>query len=205
MSTRLRTGIGTVILLIIVTVILLFIFSKDFRANFASDFFASLIGVFVGAYIALWLDRYREEITRKAKIKKMLVLLGDELLKNKKAFSDWNEVGSSYWSAGMTASMIKDDLWRAFSDGGELQWITDLLLLDLLATTYYGIRSVREAATLFASFSSSELMHVRQDAHKLMRSTLNKQVKRADKAIEEALNEISKHLGIDVLALEQPD
>lgn len=201
MSNRLRTGIGIVILLIIGAVVLLLIFSKDFRANFASDFLASLIGVFVGASIAIWLDRYREEGTRKAKVEKMLVLLGDELLKNKKTMSNWHTLDNSYWAAGLTATTIKDNLWRAFSDGGELEWITDLTLLDLLATAYYGIRSVRELATLFSTFSRSELSHVRKDGNEFLLPTLNKQAARADKAIEEALNEISKHLGVDVMAL----
>jgi len=32
---------------------------------------------------------------------------------------------------------IKIELWRAFSDGGEIQWIDDPDLLDALAAAYY--------------------------------------------------------------------
>jgi hypothetical protein len=35
---------------------------------------------------------------------------------------------------------FKDELWNAFSDGGELEWIEDLQLLDVFSFAYHYIR-----------------------------------------------------------------
>ncbi|MBI1802245.1 MAG: hypothetical protein HY259_08215 [Chloroflexi bacterium] len=38
---------------------------------------------------------------------------------------------------------VKDELWTAISDGGELQWIDDLDLLEHISHSYYFLRAIR--------------------------------------------------------------
>lgn len=38
--------------------------------------------------------------------------------------------------------LVKDELWNALSDGGELQWIQDLDLINEISSAYYFIRII---------------------------------------------------------------
>ena len=61
---------------------------------------------------------------------KILNLLTGELQENK------NSIGKIHVDAATYFEPIKTELWRAFSDGGELQWINDPDLLNVVADAY---------------------------------------------------------------------
>lgn len=82
------------------------------------------------------LAKVKEKKERQTKI---LSLLRTELRHNHavleiRAKQLKDEVG--YWSV----PGVKNDLWLAFSDGGELEWIDDIDLLHSFSTVYFRIR-----------------------------------------------------------------
>lgn len=101
------------------------IFDRAFLSSFLSNFFATLIGVFFGFAGALWLERRaraRTEATKKGEEKqrsfKVLQLLDTEMKQNKKLIDEIHQDVSNYYSPP------KDELWRAFSDGGNCSGLT---------------------------------------------------------------------------------
>ncbi len=51
-----------------------------------------------------------------------------------------NKLGESL----LLFATLKNEAWKAFSDGGELEWIKNPELLDHIAEAYYSIRSVMQ-------------------------------------------------------------
>ncbi len=108
-----------------------------FWLNTLSNFIATLGGIIIGLPFALWLDRIvrvRNEAERLAEAKKrahkILTLLDSELQKNSQYISQFHEdVAHNFFPVRM-------ELWNAFSDGGEIQWIDDPDLLSQLSDSY---------------------------------------------------------------------
>jgi hypothetical protein len=40
------------------------------------------------------------------------------------------------------AAYLKDEMWRAFSDGGELSWLRNLDMLGSLSDSYFNVRAI---------------------------------------------------------------
>jgi hypothetical protein len=126
---------------------------SGFRDSFLGNLFATVIGVIAGIPIALWVSRVQqnnqenaEKVSkeREAKeraikilrlVKKELEFDVNQLKKQAKGIAEFKE-------GFITTDGQKDELWNAFSDGGELQWINDLQLLDTISMAYYDIRRV---------------------------------------------------------------
>lgn len=131
---------------------------NDFWINFLANFFSDLIvGVAIGSIIAILISKKSREDTALAdekKIrkqtkehrKKILTLIHKELRLNKKLIgtgpTDINpsEDFKYYYSL---AHLTKTELWEAFSDGGEIQWINSVYLVDSIATTYYWVNAIQ--------------------------------------------------------------
>lgn len=119
----------------------------SFVQDFVSNLLSTIIGVALGIPAALWLNRRVEKQTTKERVKKIITLLKDELSYNEVEFARWegnldrvlNEIGS-------ISSLLRTELWQAYSDGGELEWIKDVVLLSMLADTYYSIRAITTLA-----------------------------------------------------------
>ena len=139
------------------------IFPDGFWWNFAANALATFLGILVGVPIALLIERKRakkeEEVEKRraakgeeaekkrtqeaveskqaevrARTQKILNLLKGELQENKNSISKIHVEVSRYFEP------IKTELWRAFSDGGELQWINDPDLIDAVADAYGEIK-----------------------------------------------------------------
>jgi hypothetical protein len=122
---------------------------SQFLDNLMGNWFATMIGVIVGIPIALEIHRRqqqaqekkeqetqeREALTRKAKI---LSLVKKELEYNRDVLVARPETIKRL----DLEDRLKDELWHAFSDGGELQWIRDLQLIDSFSTAYHHIRTI---------------------------------------------------------------
>ena len=150
-------GLWLALLLIVVVALIPTVYTlrraadSQFRDDFMSNWFATMIGVIVGIPIALELDRRQreaqerreqkarkqEELARKAKI---LELLKGELGYNREALLGRQVARGQETERVVLVDRLKDELWNAFSDGGELQWIRDLDLLDAVSTAYYHVR-----------------------------------------------------------------
>jgi len=126
---------------------------ETFRADFLSNLAATVLGLVVGIPVALELSRRqqaaeeanaidkrtREEAGRKRKV---LQLLRKELQENHRALQERVSQPSSVGTRVVLLPALKNELWMAFSDGGELEWIQDPSLVDRIAEAYYGIGGI---------------------------------------------------------------
>ncbi len=124
-----------------------------FRDSFLGNLLATIIGIIAGIPIALWVSRSQqneqEKIEKAFKESeeaehtiKILSLVGKELEFNLKQLKKQKQGLSEHGERFLPIDGQKDELWNAFSDGGELQWIKDLQLLDIISMAYYDIRRV---------------------------------------------------------------
>lgn len=126
---------------------------KEFRDSAMGNWFATMVGAIVGILIALEINRRQQEVqekkeqedkrqerlTRKTKI---LNQVKRELESNRQGLADRLPIEDGVARRVVPVDRLKDELWNALSDGGELQWIDDLDLLDCIATAYYNIRLI---------------------------------------------------------------
>lgn len=123
-------------------------FDIEFWRNFLSNALATFVGVIIGIPIALWINRIQqkslhlietqksiaESKSRKTKILQLLLgELNENLILLNSINDDLNGRSDDYQFDNYK---LKTELWGAFSDGGELQWIHDLDLLNALALAY---------------------------------------------------------------------
>lgn len=124
-----------------------------FRDSFLGNLLATIIGIIAGIPIALWVSRLQqneqEKIEKVFKQReeaehtiKILSLVGKELEFDLTQLKKQKQGLSEYGERFLPIDGQKDELWNAFSDGGELQWIKDLHLLDIISIAYYDIRRV---------------------------------------------------------------
>lgn len=162
------------------------------------NWFATMIGALAGIGIALGLNKRQEgqekevlkheEENRKIKI---LTLIKEELEYNRSAISSRQPLQPDDIYRNVPSERLKDELWNAFSDGGELQWIKDLQLLEALSIAYYRIRVVMflEEAFLQETLFMDTLGSFPGVAHELEKAD-NQLIE----YIERAVNEIDKRL-----------
>ena len=108
-------------------------FLSDFLANAFATGLGAIIGIPIALLIARIVDR-REERSRKRKV---LSLLSEELQHNGSRLSHWQLSATKSVETGVLHAHLKDQLWRAFSDGGDLQWIRDPVILASLSHSYH--------------------------------------------------------------------
>jgi hypothetical protein len=135
---------------------------RQFQDGTMGNRFATMVGVIAGIPVALALSRWqqqerdrKEREARQAdaveRKRKTLGLIRQELVFNQDALHKRARYPSR---GGMTPSHspprrvvlvdlpLKDELWQAISDGGELQWVDDLPLLDAISGAYYYVRAI---------------------------------------------------------------
>lgn len=108
-----------------------------FWLDVLSNFLATAAGLILGVPAGLWLDRYirnRNEVEKRVEAKKrehkILTILRKELADNIQMMSLlYRDFANGYYPVAFES-------WRAFSDGGELQWIDDPELLSKLSFAY---------------------------------------------------------------------
>jgi hypothetical protein len=123
---------------------------ESFWNNFFSNLLSTLIGVAVGLPVALKIDRKirkrnriekeSEEKKHRDKILKLIISEIDECIDSmNKVHKDMAEY---YYP-------VRTETWNAFSDGGELQWIKDVDLLNDLSIGYAKINTYSFALTKY--------------------------------------------------------
>lgn len=118
-------------------------FELSFWQGFVGNLLATIIGVAIGIPVAFWVNRRLEANTEKEKKKKILDILSSEL--NQTVV----DIISLEYSLGENENIVplaftmSDEVWRALSDGGELQWIKDPELLLQLASVYAKIKYLK--------------------------------------------------------------
>lgn len=164
-----------IILLALVGVTFYFMYNQyldfytiDFWQNAVSNFIATLLGLLFGIPIALWINdiqhRILEEVEH-AKTKneahqrksKILISLKKELEKNLEIYRLYQKhrvlTENTFTDIYYTSTLPSLEVWKSFSDGGELEWLDDAELLGSLASAYHSIQLVRDSGKLLAEIS----------------------------------------------------
>jgi hypothetical protein len=179
--------------------------SSPLRDNFLGDALATVIGAIIGIPIALWLGRrqqkeqeererqaeQRESAERKAKI---LRLIKRELEHNREHIIEDEKRNERKEEKGPPIRGFKDELWRAFSDGGELEWITDLDLLHSISQAYHYIRVASELEGLYLQYHYYPGTYPQPRREESIPGRLDRFEKIVLRFIEKALGEIDKSL-----------
>ncbi|MGD0337965.1 MAG: hypothetical protein ABSB78_04190 [Bacteroidota bacterium] len=115
---------------------------QPFYSNFLANLFATIVGIGIGLPIALWIDRIVRSRNEKEKkkesaerVRKILTVLQAELKEN------YDSIGQFSDSLDNKLYLVRVESWKAFSDGGELQWLNDPDLLGVLSSTYTTINN----------------------------------------------------------------
>lgn len=131
---------------------------NDFWVNFFANFFSDLlIGAGLGFLLTWRLNKIQQKETdvaekkkfekeRQERKKRILELIFKELEANQKLLRLVPHREGYYPNLDecyMVVNQLKNELWLAFSDGGELEWINNVGLVDTLAQAYYAIRIVQ--------------------------------------------------------------
>jgi hypothetical protein len=179
--------------------------SSALRDNFLGDALATIIGVIIGIPIALWLGRkqqkdqeererqaeQRESAERKAKI---LKLIKRELEHNREHIVESEKRNGRKEEKEPPIRGFKDELWRAFSDGGELEWITDLDLLHFVSQAYHYIRVASELEGLYLQYHYYPGPYIEPRREESIPGILDRFKEIVLRFIEKALGEIDKSL-----------
>ena len=126
--------------------------SPTFQEGAMGNLFATILGVIVGIPIALEINRrqqdaqqatalavsQREESQRKQKV---LALIRSELLQNKNDIIVRRKPITDGGKREVHTGSLRDEMWSAFSDGGELHYVNNPDVLASIAGAYYEIRS----------------------------------------------------------------
>lgn len=168
-----------------------------FWEQFWPQLIATLIGLIFGIPIALWVSRYQERRTEKERKEKILSMLRAELMWNVREISiRVNDEDKLKTESGIIVSMLKDHMWRAFSDGGELQWIKNLGMLGYLSESYYFIGAIKYLADKYydsVQFSSEDASpRLSKDVYNTLWEAMSVGIAPMDKSIELINSEIGK-------------
>ena len=130
-------------------------FDFSFWQGFVGNLLATIVGVGIGIPVAFWINKRVGATTEKEKKSKILLSLSDELSENLRYLDIWPEdihEMTKYinpdWIVG-SCMKLGDEVWNAFSDGGELEWITDTVLLKELANVYGTIKRIKYFGDLY--------------------------------------------------------
>jgi hypothetical protein len=144
-----------VIVVLAIAPIVYFVFrigDPQFVDNTMGNWFATMVGLAAGVPIGLWINHRQQEeqeraqkqeldrVARERKIK-ILSLIRKELSFNKDILDGLVRDQESRPGV-FCVTGLKVVLWDALSDGGELQWIDDLELLDRLTNAYYHLTAL---------------------------------------------------------------
>jgi hypothetical protein len=152
---------------------------------------ATVFGIAIGVPVALWLSRRqqdaldykemraqeREEVLRQTKV---LDLIHGELEYNKDLIQEGQIDPENPQAKSRKVSSVappKNELWNAFSDGGEIQYIRDVSLLDAISTAYYSINIV---ISLEKKYTDGSLLVLGLQQRRSIQDTIMKDILIAD-------------------------
>jgi hypothetical protein len=118
-------------------------FNVNFWQGFLGNLLATILGVAIGIPVAFWINRRVETTTEHEKKQKILEQLLPEIEFNRTRISTWKDQGETGWTLITVGLKLRDEVWEAFSDGGELAWIRDATLLANLADVYGKIKRIK--------------------------------------------------------------
>lgn len=125
-----------------------------------------------------------------------LELFRQELEFNKYALAERQSEEDGAKKRVVVLPPLKNELWKALSDGGELQWIRDLDLLNVIATAYHNIMMTIFLEEKFFEATHYSGIQVQQQKYPkdfIMEYLVNSDLD-VTKAIDAALSAINQNL-----------
>lgn len=130
----------------------------DFAGAYLSNLLATIAGVVLGIPTALYIAHFQEKETEKERKKRILNLLKKELDNDAGYIFSWkgrsDQTGPDEVNDSEISIFLRDDVWKAFADGGELQWIKDPDLLEQLSIAYFQIGAIKELSSRYFNLIS---------------------------------------------------
>lgn len=163
-----------------------------FWQNFASNGLATLLGAIIGIPIALWISRYQEQKIERERKEKILILLLEELRFDYTILNDWKQNKNKDDFGEYLCSQIRIESWKAFSDGGELEWIKDPALLNILAQSYYSLRKVSFLSEIWLKNIAAPPRSYSHPSMHILTVNLNKSIDEAIDILVETVDEVHK-------------
>ncbi len=166
----------------------------SFYADFLSGFLATAMGAILGIPLALWVSDYQEKSVERERKEKILNLISKEIVDNQKILSVLQKSENKRGEIWITGSLLRDEAWRALSDGGELEWIKDPGLIDTLADVYYIIRSIKELSDRYCSILSGNTKEISSITINNVFNAINDQVINSETIFRNATKVIREHM-----------
>ena len=130
-------------------------FDFSFWKDFVSNAFSTFLGALVGIPIALGISGYQNKQQESERKHKILRILMQELMMNFGQLTRWDKSKNPLSITSELCVFLKTEYWKAFSDGGELQWIKDPVLLTDIAEAYNFIRMMKELSERYLDLQQS--------------------------------------------------
>jgi hypothetical protein len=138
--------IGSLLFCIVMTLWGGRLWGSSFIQDFGANWLATFLGIVIGVPLALWVNGYQEKNTETGRKKKILSSLYNELEYCKLELDRLIDEEVIKTESGTLSSVLRNEIWNAYSDGGELEWIRDVSLLAQIADSYYSIRAISSLA-----------------------------------------------------------
>jgi hypothetical protein len=138
--------IGYLLVFILFTMWGICFWGSSFIPDFWANWLATFLGVGIGVPVVLWANRFQEQFTERERKQKILSSLYEELDYCKLELDRLIDEEVIKTESGTLSSVLRNEIWNAYSDGGELEWIRDVSLLAQIADSYYSIRAISNLA-----------------------------------------------------------
>ena len=150
--------------------------SQGFVESAMGNLFATILGVLVGLPIALQVSRYQQSAAQAAAVlektsevaarrRKVLRLLREELQKNIDGLTERIAPIAQGGKRLVFTHSLRNQLWVAFADGGELQYVDDPGLLATLADAYHEVAYCILLENKFFDATHYSGMRIQQDKY----------------------------------------
>lgn len=150
--------------------------SISFQEGTMGNLFATILGLVVGVPIALEINRRQQEAEHaiilarseqegKQRKTKVLSLIRSELKSNKRDLIFRAKDVAAGGKRQVHVNTLRDEMWSAFSDGGELHYVNSPELLALIAGAYYEIRTTIHLERRFMDAIHFSGMRVKQEKY----------------------------------------
>lgn len=125
---------------------------KQFLDSTMGNWFATIVGIIIGIPIALEINRRQQKTQERReqlvlgeekgrRENKILILIKGELEVNRQILETLVEEQKTK-PRTIVITGLKDALWTALSNSGDLQWVDELDLLSSISYSYYFIRAL---------------------------------------------------------------
>lgn len=181
------------------TISISLIFGKWFFPDFVSNFIATLIGLIFGIPLGLEVDRRIEREKEKGKEREVLFLLVQEMQGNLINLEEWKRPSSERDFMEQVTNLIggvRDEFWRALSDGGEIGCIKDPNQLHSIADAYYSISAIRHYSNLYLESLGYSDDYSRRNMNSILMRNLIDSIDSGKKSIAGSLNYLDKTEGV---------